>query len=153
MFWFISMSTKKISDSTLPILPHFWKTTWLQETWMNTQYKTLKSYVLMKSISILIVLLASYFKSLGESAKCSQNFFCGHTDEWKRPPYRHILKTVVKSSLHAILHADPPECCCVEYTIQDTKKLHAHEIDFNFNCSVSILFHLPAKAILIAYFS
>ena len=37
-----------------------------------------------------------FFKSLEELPKCCQKIFCGHTDESKRPPYRHILKTVVK---------------------------------------------------------
>ena len=37
-----------------------------------------------------------FFKSLEELAKCCQKILCGHTDESKRPPYRHILKTVVK---------------------------------------------------------
>ena len=37
-----------------------------------------------------------FFKSLEELAKCCQKILCAHTDESKRPPHRHILKTVVK---------------------------------------------------------
>ena len=37
-----------------------------------------------------------FFESFEESVKYRQKIACGQTDESKRPPCRHIIKTVVK---------------------------------------------------------
>ena len=60
--------------------------------------KHLKNHLIAENLNEVksSSLIKWFFKSLKELVKCCQKILCGHTDESKCPPYRHILKTVVK---------------------------------------------------------